>query len=158
MNKTIIILFFLFSIQAFSQNEETSLEDQIYMQVFGKCFTQLKPLPETQKRAKLNKITFCSLYQCVHYIEFVEYEKKIQDAILKRAIEITTLLYKNGTPVYLVTGMSSSDNALQKNINLNDDNKLVYISIAECVSSTTLQKIKETVNNETTKLIKQKNK
>ena len=158
MKKTIIVLFLLFSTQAFSQNEITSLEDKIYLEVYGKCFPQLKPLPETKNRDKLNKVSFCSLYNCVHYIEYVEYEKKIQDAILKRAIEIATLLYNNGTPVYLAIGMNSSDKALQKNINLNDDNKLVYISIAECTSSPILDHIQEVVNNETTKLVNLKNK
>ena len=150
------MLVLLFGFQGYSQTETNSIEDQILIDIFGKCFSEVKPLPEVKNRAKLNKIPFCSLYQCVRYIQYVEYEKKIQEAILKRSAEIAALLYKNETPVYLISGMSSSDKALIKNTNLNDDNKLVYISVAECVSSSTLDKIQEVVNNETTRLIKLK--
>lgn len=164
MKRNFLILLFLFGIQCFSQNETDSLEDQVYTQIFKKCFPEVKGLPEVKNRAKLNKIQFCSLYQCVHYIEYVEYEEKIQNAILKRAVEIAALLYKNGTPVYLAMGMNSSDKALMKNVNLKDDNKLVYVSIAECTVSSSLIKISEAVNKATMELInnsksfKQKNK
>ena len=156
MKKFFLMLVLLFGFQGYSQTETNSIEDQILIDIFGKCFSEVKPLPEVKNRAKLNKIPFCSLYQCVRYIQYVEYEKKIQEAILKRSAEIAALLYKNETPVYLISGMSSSDKALIKNTNLNDDNKLVYISVAECVSSSTLDKIQEVVNNETTRLIKLK--
>ncbi|MFC0778503.1 hypothetical protein [Flavobacterium sp. HJSW_4] len=156
MKKIILIFLLLFGFQGFCQIGTNSIEDEIYIKYFGKCFSEVKPLPEVKNRAKLNKIPFCSLYQCVRYIQYVEYEKKIQDAILKRAVEIATLLYKNNSPIYLISGMSSGDHALRKNINLNDDNKLIYVSIAECVTTTTLEKIQEAVNNETTKLINSK--
>lgn len=158
MKKSFVILLLLLGIQGFCQNEIDSLEDQIRVEIFGKCFSQLKPLPEVKNRAKLNKIPFCSLYQCVRYIQYVEYEEKIQNAILKRAVEIAALLYKNEAPIYLISGMNSSDKALMKNINLKDDDKLVYISVAECISSSTLDRIQEVVNNETTRLINLKNK
>ncbi|URM36980.1 hypothetical protein [Flavobacterium anhuiense] len=156
MKKNFVVLLLLLGIQGFCQNETDSLDDQIYVEIFGKCFSQVKPLPEVKNRTKLNKIPFCSLYQCVRYIQYVEYEKKIQDAILKRAVEIAALLYKNGTPIHLISGMNSSDRALIKNANLNDDDKLVYISVAECISSSTLDRIQEAVNNETTRLIESK--
>ncbi|TDP02512.1 hypothetical protein [Flavobacterium sp. 245] len=156
MKKNFIILLLLLGIQGFCQNETDSLDDQIYVETFGKCFSQVKPLLEVKNRDKLNKIPFCSLYQCVRYIQYVEYEEKIQNAILKRAVEIAGLLYKNETPIYLISGMNSSDKALIKNANLNDDNKLMYISVAECISSSTLDRIQEAVNNETTRLIKSK--
>ncbi|WPO79129.1 hypothetical protein [Flavobacterium sp. KACC 22761] len=156
MKKNFVILLLLLGIKVFAQNEYESFDDPIYTETFGKCFTELKPLQEVKNRVKLNKIAFCSLYQCVRYVQYVEYEEKMQNAILKRAVEIAALLYKNGTPIYLISGMNSSDKALIKNANLNDDNKLIYISVAECISSSTLDRMQEIVNSETSRLIKSK--
>lgn len=156
MNIKILILFLLSINLLYCQDQDEETMEKTYIETYGKCFSQLKPLSETKSKSELQNITFCSLYQCLKFVDFGEYEERIQKAILKRALEITLLLYNQKTPVYLVSGMNSSEKAFQKNLNLNDDDNLVYISIAECISSSNLEQIKETVNTKTSKLIESK--
>ena len=153
MSKIFLILFLLSLNQTFCQNENDENLNNVYVRVLGKYFNHLKPLDEAKEIISLKSISFSNLFECVAGVEYTENEKNIQDAILKRATEITILLYNEGTPVYLTSGMNSSNNADMKNQNLNDDNNLVYISIAECLSSNTLEKIKNVVNKQTLKLI-----
>ncbi|WP_163408442.1 hypothetical protein [Flavobacterium ajazii] len=156
MTKKILILFLLSINVLYCQDEDEQTIERAYIETFGKCFSQLEPLQETKSKTELKNISFCSLYQCIKFVDYEDYEEKIQKAILKRALEIAFLLYNQRTPVYLVSGMNSSEKAFQKNLNLNDDNNLVYISIAECVSSSSLEQIKEIVNTKTSKLIESK--
>ncbi|MEO8238539.1 MAG: hypothetical protein ABI793_03435 [Flavobacterium sp.] len=153
MKKIILILSFLIFNQTFCQNENDESLDKVYVKVFGKCFKDLKPLEETKDFLPLKKISFCSLYQCVTRIQYSEIDKNMQEAILKRTIEITTRLYNDKTPIYLISGMNSYGTALEENQNLTDDNNLIYISVADCLSSKALEKIKNIVNQQTLKLI-----
>lgn len=157
MNKIFLVLF-LFSLnQTFCQDKNDESLDNIYVKVFGKCFKNLKPIEGTKDVLPLKKdVSFCSLYQCVSRIEYTEDNKDIQGKILKRAIEIATYLYNDGTPIYLISGMGTSGEADEKNQNLTDDNNLIYISVAECITSNALEKIKNIVNEQTLKLINTK--
>ena len=156
--KRIFPIFFIFYIhQALCQNTTEENSQKVLIEVYGKCFKNLKSIEGTKAILPIKKDTpFCSLYQCVSRIEYAENEKAIEEKIVKRAIEITTLLYHEGTPVYLMIGMGSFGEAEEKNQNLADDNKLFYISIAECISSLSLNKIQEAVNEQTLKLISKK--
>lgn len=153
MSKNFLFFFLLLGTRVLGQTQEISTEDKAYIEVFGKCFEGLKPLKETKNRTKLNKVPFCSLFQCAYFIKYVEDEKTIQESILKRALEISVLLYNQGTPIYLLTGMNSFGTELTENKNLSDDNNLVYIAVAECITSESLEKIKNIVNEQTLKLI-----
>lgn len=145
------MIFLLFINQTFSQ-KKYSIE-KINTEIYGKCFKDLKPIKEIENIPSLQNIPICSLFECVALVEYTEKEEKIQEAILRRATEITVLLYNEGTPVYLTSGMNSSYKANENNQNLTDDNNLVYISVDECISSQSLQKIKQIVNRETSRLI-----
>lgn len=156
--KKIFLVLFLFSLnQIFCQDISDENSKKAYIEVYGKIFKDLKPIEGTKDILPPKKnVSFCSLYQCVSRIEYTEGNKNIQEAIFKRAIEITNLLYKQGTPIYLLSGMDSSGTEIVENKNLTDDNKLVYIAIAECLTSQSLEKIKDIVNEQTMKLINKK--
>jgi hypothetical protein len=158
MKKTITILFLLFINQIFSQNENKYSTEKVYREIYGKCFKDLQPIKETENIPSLKHIPFCTLYQCVAVVEYIPEEKEIQEVIFQRATEITAFLYSEGTPVYLTSGMGSSYEADEHNQDLTDDNNLIYISVAECISSNSLRKFQETVNQETSRLISNKQK
>ncbi|CAD0007951.1 hypothetical protein [Flavobacterium chungangense] len=154
MKKNFLILLLLLGIQVFSQNDDP--DQKFHHKVYGKCFKSLKQIPETENQLLLKALSFCSLLECTIGFEYSENKKDTQDAILKRAIEITNLLYDEGTPVYLISGLDSSDEAEKQNQNITDDNNLVYISVGGCVSTNELQKIKQIINQQTLKLINKK--
>nr|WP_315223258.1 hypothetical protein [uncultured Flavobacterium sp.] len=153
MKKILVIIFILFLNQTFCQNVNEDSEQKIQHKIYSKCFESLKPIPEIENHIPLKNISFCSLSECVMAFEYAKDEKTILEAISKRAIEICVILYDEGTPIYLTSGMDSSYDADEKNQNLTDDNHLVYISVAECLSSKSLKKIKDIVNEQTKKLI-----
>ena len=157
MKKIFLAFLILFLNQVFCQDKTDENFNKAYVEVFGKCFEDLKPIEGTKEILPSKKnISFCSLYQCVTRIEYAENNKDIGEKILKRAIEITIRLYNAGTPIYLLSGMDSSGTAFAENKNLTDDNNLVYIAVAECITSDSIEKIKDIINNETLKLIHKK--
>lgn len=153
MNKIFLILFIFCLNQIFCQDKNEDSEQKIQHKIYSKCFEDLKPIPEIENHLSLKIISFCSLLECVMGFEYAKDEKTIQDVISKRAIEISVLLYNEGTPVYLTSGLDSSYEAEKKNQNVIDDNNLVYISVAECLSTSSLQTIKKIVNEKTLELI-----
>ncbi|MEO7978155.1 hypothetical protein [Flavobacterium sp.] len=108
MNKIFLILFFFCLNQTFCQNKDEDSEQKIQHKIYSKCFESLKPISEIENHQPLKIISFCSLLECVMGFEYAKDEKTIQDAISKRAVEISVLLYNEGTPVYLTSGMDSS--------------------------------------------------
>lgn len=165
MKNISIIFFLLFINQTFCQDENYTNPEKAIIKVYGKCYEDLKPIEGTINIIPEKKnVRFCSLYQCVSRIGFAEKQKDIENAIIKRAVEITVRLYSEGTPVYLTYGMNSSSQADWDNQILTDDDNLVYLSVAECIVSQSLIKISEAVNKTTmelinnSKFVKQKNK
>ncbi|MWB96433.1 hypothetical protein GON26_18880 [Flavobacterium sp. GA093] len=156
MKKTILILFLLVMNQAFCQKDNSEEQLPYQYKIYNKCFEDLKPIQEIENNPILKVLTFCSLAQCEMGIEYTKDQKDIQEVILKRAIEICTILYKEGTPVYLTNGLDSFYDVEQKNQNITDDNNLIYISVAACTSTSALQKFKKNVNEQTMKLINKK--
>ncbi|WP_409417233.1 hypothetical protein [Flavobacterium sp. PS2] len=153
MKKTITILFLLFINQIFSQKENEYSTEKVYSEIYSKCFKNLQPIKEIENFPSLQNIPICALFECVALVEYTRNEKDIQEAIFRRAVEIAGLLYNEKTPVYLTSGMDSSYKAKMDNQDVTDDNNLIYISIAECNSSDSLRKIKQIVNQETSRLI-----
>ncbi|WP_431242726.1 hypothetical protein ACQ9BO_23630 [Flavobacterium sp. P21] len=154
MTKRILFILLFFINQAFSQDRNYSNPEKAIIEVFGKCYKDLEPIEGTINLIpEKENVRFCSLYQCVRGIGYAENKKEIESSILKRAVEITVRLYSEGTPVYLTYGMNSSSQADWDNEILTDDDKIVYISVAECIVSQSLIKISEAVNNATMELI-----
>ena len=157
MKRIFLVLPLFYYSLVFCQDINDENSKRAYTEVYGKCFKDLQPIKETKDFIPVNKnVKFCSLYQCVSRIEYSSENKESEEAILNRAAEITTLLYNQGTPIYLLTGMDSSGTEFVENKNLNDDNNLVYIAVAECITSKSLEKIKDIVNEQTLKLINKK--
>jgi hypothetical protein len=157
MKKIFLAILLLIANQIFSQDKNYTNSEKANIEVYGKCFKDLKPIEGTKEILKQKKdASFCSLYQCISRIGYAEGNKNIYEAILKRAFDITTLLYNEGTPLYLTSGMGSSGEADEENENLTDDDHLIYISITECITSDSLEKIKNIVNTQTLRLISTK--
>jgi hypothetical protein len=154
MKKIFLIVFLLFLNQSYCQDGNYSNPEKALIKVYGKCYEDLKSIEGTRGLIPEKKnVKFCSLYQCVSRIEYVEKQKDIENTIIKRAVEITVRLYSEGTPVYLIYGMNSSSQADWDNQILTDDDNLVYISVAECIVSNSLIKISEAVNKATMELV-----
>ncbi|KAF2509201.1 hypothetical protein EYY60_12510 [Flavobacterium zhairuonense] len=154
MAKGILFLLLFFVNQAFCQDKKFTNPEKAFIEAFGKCYKDLNPIEGTINLIPEKKnVKFCSLYQCARAIEYTENKKEIENAILKRAVEITVRLYNEGTPIYLIYGMNSSSQADSDNEILTDDDNLVYISIAECVVSQSQVKISGVINKTTMELI-----
>lgn len=155
MKNTFIIFSLLFINQIFCQNKEYTNPEKAFIEVLGKCYQDLTPIEGTINIIPEKKnVKFCSLYQCATRIIFADEEKDIENAIIKRAVEITVRLYSEGTPVYLTYGMNSSSQADCDNQILTDDDRLVYASVGECIVFSPLVKLSEAVNKTTMELIK----
>ncbi|WP_165800694.1 hypothetical protein [Flavobacterium sp. WLB] len=154
MTKKNLLLFLFFINQAFCQDKNNTNPEKAIVEVFEKCYKDLNPIEATINIIPEKKnVKFCSLYQCVSRVAYVEKEKDIENVIIKRAVEIAVRLYNDGTPVYLIYGMNSSSQADWDNQILTDDDNLIYVSIAECIVSHSLIKISEAVNKATMELI-----
>ncbi len=152
---SLLVLFFSF-FQMKSQNLEnsnTTEDTSISAQLYTKCFENLNQGSEIfEKYPILNASIFCSLLNCSFLLSYKETD--IQMAGEQRLIGITTQLFKEGNPVYLSSGLDSSITAKKENENLDDDNHIVYISYAECISPEFLRKAADIVNRQTLSLIK----
>lgn len=152
----LILSFFSFFIVE-SQNkddaeivEDTSISNQLYT----KCFANLNQGNEIfEKYPTFKSDVFCSLFTCSVLLAYKETD--LQIAGEKRLIGIATQLFKEGNPVYLVSGLDSSYNSNKENENLEDENHLVYISYGECLSPIYLIRAADIVNRQTHFLINQ---
>lgn len=156
LKKIYIIIFFLVLFQAESQNTNESIvvDNSISAQLYTKCFDNLNQGNELfQKYPTFQKTTFCSLLSCSYLLAYEE--TNIQRFAEQMLIGITTQLFKEGNPVYLISGLESSAEAKKRNENLKDDNHIVYISYAECTSPIYLRNAAEIVNKQTRLLINQ---
>ncbi|KAF2080978.1 hypothetical protein [Flavobacterium sharifuzzamanii] len=140
-----------------SQNLEDSntvKDTSISAQLYTKSFENLNQGNEVFiKYPEFKSSTFCSLISCSFLLSYKEAD--LQIAGEQRLIGIATQLYKEGNPVYLVSGLDSSIEAKKKNENLNDDNHIVYISYGECISPKFLSRAADIINKQTLSLIKQ---
>lgn len=135
--KLFLILSFLSFFQIESQNLDDSnivIDTSFSTQLYTKCFENLNQGNEIfMKYPRFESSKFCSLLTCSFLFS-----------------------YKEGNPVYLVSGLDSSFEADQKNKNLEDDNHIVYISYSDCISPAFLKRAAKIVNQQTDSLIKQK--
>lgn len=158
IRKLFLVLLFFSFFQIESQNVDTSsivVNTSISAQLYTKCFENLNQGNEIfLKYPGFQSLKFCSLITCSFLLSYKEAD--LQIAGEQRLIGITTQLFKEGNPVYLISGLDSSFEADKKNKNLEDDNQIVYISYADCISPSFLRKAAEIVNQKTDSLIKQK--
>lgn len=156
--KLFLVLSFFSFFQIESQNLDDSnivIDSSISTQLYTKCFENLNQGHEIfMKYPGFESSKFCSLLTCSFLFSYKEAD--LQIAGEQRLIGIATQLFKEGNPVYLVSGLDSSFEADQKNKNLEDDNQIVYISYSDCISPAFLKRAAKIVNQQTDSLIKQK--
>lgn len=144
------ILFFTFSVSA----QEAEKDMRLSLRLINKCFDDLQPMKFIAENSGWKDSDICNLATCS--VLLIAKEPEAKEELKNRIIEITRKLYANGTPIKLISGLDSVEYAEKLNENLTDDNGIVYISIASCVSTNEDRITKEIVNNETDKLLKLK--
>nr|WP_294786069.1 hypothetical protein [uncultured Flavobacterium sp.] len=153
----ILSFFTFFSVESQNQNDTNTVEDtSIATQLYTKCFVNLNQGSEIFEKYPSFKNagnTFCSLITCSVLLSYKEID--IQKVAEQRLIGITTQLFKSGNPVYLVSGLDSSFETKKKNEDVDDDNRVVYISYGECVNPFFLHHAAEIVNKQTNFLFSQ---
>lgn len=155
-NKLVLILFVFLNFQAKSQNaveNEETIDNLISDQLFTKCFENLNHGAEIlEKHPNWKYAKLCSLMYCMILLSFED--KEIQLMGEGRLVGIATQLYREGNPVILIMGMESYLEAKKRNENLQDDDRIVYISYGECTNPPFLTRAAEIVNKQTMSLIK----
>lgn len=155
MKYIFFVLVFNFS-QIYGQNlspieEETN---ELQNKIENRCFENLNPKEVFQKYPSFQKHNFCTFIDCIFLLAYKE--EDVHLAASERLKEIATILYNEKTPVILTTGMDSFLDAKEKNKNLNDDDKIIYVSIGDCVNPAFINEGKDIFNTETYKLIHKK--
>ena len=156
--KFIFLFLFSFFLAVNSQNRKDDLQTEqipIGAQLYTKCFDNLNQDSDIfEKYPELQTMKFCSLMECTVLLSSAN--KEIQTAVENRLRAITKRLYKEGNPVYLISGSDSYSTAMERNENIEDDNKIVYICVAADFLRATEAKAQQIVNKQTMQLINQK--
>lgn len=95
-----------------------------------------------------------SIIGCIYLLSIKE--DKVKKVAIDRLRGISTQLFNEGKPVLLTYGMNSVNSTLKKNENLEDDNHIIYLSIADCVVSQAESIASDVFNEQTIKLIARK--
>ena len=155
-NKLVLILVVSLSLQAKSQNSsenEENMDNSISTQLYTKCFENLNHGAEIlEKYPNWKDAKLCSLMYCMMLLSFED--KEVQLMGEGRLVGIATQLYREGNPVILIMGMESYLEAKKRTENLQDDDRIVYISYGECTNPPFLTRAAEIVNKQTMSLIK----
>lgn len=151
--KKLNVIILLFCNLIFSQTTiDLSNKETIHQVVFAHCFNELKPIENFKDIPAFQGMKFCNIYETMSLFYY-----KQDEIAIERMHQISKLFYLAGCPIILTTGKDSGYKATQENINLLDDNKIIYISIAECVVSDSENKAKDVFNKATLELIKNGN-
>ncbi|WP_343617575.1 hypothetical protein [Flavobacterium sp.] len=155
MKGILLIIVLLFSYQVQSQNDgDGEIDNSISTQFHTKCLEDLTQGNEMfEKYPNLKTMKFCSILECTSLLAYKEKDAKLWAE--QRLIEIATKLFNQGTPVFLNSGMDSYLSAEQKNINLEDDNHILYISYGGCSSPSYFHDAADIINRQTAFLIDQ---
>ena len=149
-----ILIFFLTQF-SFAQTE-TKVDENFSLSLLTREFETLNHGSELfEKYPFLERKQLYSIIGCIYLLEMKEEElKKVG---IERLKGISTQLFNEGKPVMLTYGMNSVDFADKKNENLEDDNHIIYVSIADCVIRDAEEVAKNIFNSQTWKLVAQKN-
>ena len=156
VRKLFFLQLILFAFRANSQvssNNEVIEDKSIFAQLYTRCFENLNQGSEILEKYPVFKdFKLCSLLYCTILLSYQENDIKL--VAEQRLQGITTQLFREGNPVYLISGMESYEKAIENNKNLEDDNHIVYISIGACQISPFESKAQDIVNKQTMFLIK----
>lgn len=157
INKYWIIL--LFQNLVFSQAISDSTEvKSISSLIQIRCFENLTPIKEFENYPNWKNAELCTLIDAIVLLEFKSGDKEFDDRVhlsfINRLREIAGILFNEKSPVLLVSGMDSSFDANKENINILDDDNVIYVSIGECIIPKSWHEAKEIFNSETRMLLK----
>lgn len=150
-----VYILLLISQFCFAQTE-TKVDDNFPLSLLTRDFENLNHGSEMfEKYPILQRRELNSIIGCIYLLNLKEEDvKKVSIARLKG---IATQLFREGKPILLTYGMDSVGFAMKKNEKLEDDNYIVYLSIADCVVSEAESKAQSVFNDQTMKLVAQKN-
>ncbi|WP_298396066.1 hypothetical protein [Flavobacterium sp.] len=150
-----LTLIIFFTTQLSSAQTETEIDNNFPLSLLTRYFENLNHGSELFDRYPILKNEqYYSIIGCIYLLEMKDEEiKKVAIARLKG---ISTQLFNEGKPVFLTYGMDSVGFAINKNENLEDDNQIVYLSIADCIIRNSEVEATKAFNNQTMKLIAQK--
>ena len=151
--KPTLIIFFI--TQLSSAQTEIEIDNNFPLSLLTRSFENLNHGSELFEQYSIlkNKHLY-SIIGCIYLLEMEEEEmKKVAIARLKG---ISTQLFNEKKPVILTYGMDSVGFAMKKNENVEDDNQIVYLSIADCIVRNSEVQAQNAFNNQTRKLVSKK--
>jgi hypothetical protein len=156
MSKALNFIFIIFIFQLSFSQEEIKTNPNFSLSLLTRNFEYLNHGNELfEKFPILKKRELYCIVGCIYLLEMNELEiKKIAIARLKG---ISTQLFNEGKPVILTYGMNSINIADKENENLEDDNHVIYLSIADCIVRNSEEIARSEFNNQTRLLIAKKN-
>lgn len=154
MKNFYISIFILLSTFFASAQTETEIEDDFSFSLLTRDFILNHGSELFDKYPTLKAKEYHSIIGCIYLLYLKEDE--VKKVAIERLQGISTQLFNEGKPVLLTYGMDSVGFALKKNENLEDDNHIIYISIADCVVSESESIAKSVFNAQTMKLITEK--
>jgi hypothetical protein len=144
--KKIVVILLLVSNVLFSQNQMGDIQKKYY--TF--CRSDLAPIEKIEAYPNFSVEDLCSIKSCFRSISYDEINK----VIYKRLTELAIKNFNEGILLYLIDGKNSVKCADKKNLNINDDNGFIYVSIDDFINAKEITIAKELYNNETKKLLK----
>ena len=158
--KKLFLIFILFQNLIFSQNSDGNVSaETIGDKIQTHCFENLKSFKELDSLPNWKNHT-CSILDNLVLLQ-IETENKsfnveLHKSVINKLREISNLFYLEKTPIILTSGMDSFLETEKQNKNLEDDNKIIYVSIGECTMPKNWYEGKDAFNSETMKLLKNK--
>ena len=158
--KKLFLIIILFQNLIFSQSSEGNVyTENIGDKIQTHCFENLKPFKELDSLPNWKNHT-CTIIDNLFLLQIntenKSFNEELHKSVINRLREISKLFYLDGTPIILTSGMDSFLETEKKNKNLEDDNKIIYVSIGECTMPRNWHEGKDAFNSETIKLLKNK--
>ena len=151
--KLTVILFY--TTFCFSQTEENP-DKNFPQSLMIRLFENLNHGSDKfDKYPVLQEKNLYSIMGCIYLLESKEQE--IEKIAIARLKGIATQLFNEGKPVKLTFGMDSGYLTKKENENLNDDNNIIYLNIAECIVRKSELTAQKAFNDQTRQLIDKKN-
>jgi hypothetical protein len=146
--KILSLLFLLISIKLFGQNKMGIIQERHY--TF--CHRDLKAIERIAAYPNFAVEDLCSIKSCFRSIGHDEINKVVH----LRLIEIAAINFNYGKFICLISGTKSIERADNENLNVEDDNGFIYVSIDDFINASEISKAQDIYNDETIRLIKNK--
>ncbi|SHG63774.1 hypothetical protein SAMN05444372_10851 [Flavobacterium micromati] len=148
MKSIIFIITIILTHLSFGQIPKGRVQDKYYEY----CHQNLSKLVQSEVYPYFATNELCSIKKCFRGISYPE----INEIIYKRIVELAQLNFEKKIYLYLVEGNRSVERAEKENENLQDDNRLIYISVDDFINAKEITKGKDLYNTETERLTKRK--